>query len=93
MLIRGVTWLSTSLYQLAFRKIHFTCLPNYLHKKNLYAINVFNAELMRLLLMKPTISFDVKNHTQEILCNTRNFIMEFGQPVKWNRAVVKSQEK
>ena len=48
----------------------------------MYAINAFNAELIRFLLMKPTISFDVKNHAQKILCNTGNFIMECGHPVK-----------
>ena len=58
--------LSTSLCKQTFRKIHCTYWPNYPHLEKLvcmllYVINAVMTELMRLLLMKPTASFDVRN--------------------------------
>ena len=34
LIITGVTWISTSLYQQTFRKIHYTNWSNYPHFKN-----------------------------------------------------------
>ena len=71
-LITGDTWLSTSLCKQTFRKIHCTYWPNYPQKlvcMLLYVINAVITELMRLLLMKPIVSFDVRN-TEKNLCNT-----------------------